>query len=347
MPDNQNKQAAPNVRKVTVLGAGAWGTAVAIALAQRHDVLLWGRNSAALQAMGEARDNTEYLPGHPFPDRLQVAAGFDTALAHAAGADGLLIAACPVAGLRPLLEQLKPHAVSHVVWLCKGFEYGTGLLPHQIMREVLGDGVAGGALSGPSFAQEVARGLPCALTIASSSAALRDCVVAAVHGGNIRVYSSEDLVGVEVGGAVKNVLAIATGVADGLGLGLNARAALITRGLAEITRLGTALGGQTETFMGLTGMGDLILTCTGDLSRNRRVGLGLAQGKALETIVQELGHVAEGVPCSKAVRELAARMGVDMPITNAVAGVLFDGDQPQAMVTKLLSRDPRDEKVKR
>ena len=347
MPDNQNKQAAPGVRKVTVLGAGAWGTAVAIALAQRHDVVLWGRNGAALQAMGEARDNTEYLPGHPFPERLRVEPGFDAALAHAAGADGLLIAACPVAGLRPLLEQLKPYAVSHVVWLCKGFEYGTGLLPHQIVRDVLGDGVAGGALSGPSFAQEVARGLPCALTIASSSAALRDCVVAAVHGGNIRVYSSEDLVGVEVGGAVKNVLAIATGVADGLGLGLNARAALITRGLAEITRLGTALGGQIETFMGLTGMGDLILTCTGDLSRNRRVGLGLAQGKALDTIVQELGHVAEGVPCSKAVRELAAKMGVDMPITNAVAGVLFDGDQPQAMVTRLLSRDPRDEKVKR
>jgi glycerol-3-phosphate dehydrogenase (NAD(P)+) len=347
MQDNQTKQAASGARKVTVLGAGAWGTAVAIALAQRHDVLLWGRNGASLQAMGEARDNTEYLPGHPFPDRLQVETGFDAALAHAAGSDGLLIAACPVAGLRPLLEQLKPHAVSHVVWLCKGFEYETGLLPHQIVREVLGDGVAGGALSGPSFAQEVARGLPCALTIASRSAALRDRVVTAVHGGNIRVYSSEDLVGVEVGGAVKNVLAIATGVADGLGLGLNARAALITRGLAEITRLGTVLGGQIETFMGLTGMGDLILTCTGDLSRNRRVGLGLAQGKPLETIVQELGHVAEGVPCSKAVRELAARMGVDMPITNAVAGVLFDGDQPQAMVTKLLSRDPRDEKVKR
>ena len=347
MPDNQTKQAAPGARKVSVLGAGAWGTAVAIALAQRHDVLLWGRNGAALQAMDAARENADYLPGHPFPERLRVAADFDAALAHAAGKDGLLIAACPVAGLRPLLQQLKPHGVSHVVWLCKGFEYGTGLLPHQIVREVLGDGVAGGALSGPSFAQEVARGLPCALTIASASAALRDCVVAAVHGGNIRVYSSEDLVGVEVGGAVKNVLAIATGVADGLGLGLNARAALITRGLAEITRLGTRLGGQTETFMGLTGMGDLILTCTGDLSRNRRVGLGLAQGKALDTIVQELGHVAEGVPCSKAVRELAARVGVDMPITNAVAGVLFDGDQPQAMVAKLLSRDPRDEQVKR
>ena len=229
-------------RKVSVLGAGAWGTAVAMALAQRHDVLLWGRNGAALQAMGMARENTAYLPGHPFPPRLHVAASFEAALAHASGPDGLLIAACPVAGLRPLLKQLKPHSVSHVVWLCKGFEYDTGLLPHQIVREELGDDVAGGALSGPSFAQEVARGLPCALTIASTSAALRDSVVAAVHGGNVRVYASEDLVGVEVGGAVKNVLAIATGVADGLGLGLNARAALITRGLAEITRLGTALG---------------------------------------------------------------------------------------------------------
>ena len=342
MQEHQNKPAAA-VRKVAVLGAGAWGTAVAMALAQRHDVLLWGRNGAALRDMGRVRENTEYLPGHPFPPGLHVAAGFDAALAHVAGPDSLLIAACPVAGLRPLLESLKGRPIPNVVWLCKGFEYGTGLLPHQIVREVLGPGVAGGALSGPSFAQEVARGLPCALTIASSSAALRDRVVATVHGGNLRVYSSEDLVGVEVGGAVKNVLAIATGVADGLGLGLNARAALITRGLAEITRLGTTLGGQTETFMGLTGMGDLILTCTGDLSRNRRVGLGLAQGKALDVIVQELGHVAEGVPCSKAVRELAANLGVDMPITNAVAGVLFDGDQPQAMVARLLSRDPRDE----
>ena len=329
------------VRKVAVLGAGAWGTAVAIALAQRHEVLLWGRNSAALQAMGQARENTAYLPGCPFPPGLQTAADFDAALAHVAEPGSLLIAACPVAGLRPLLQQLQSHAIPNVVWLCKGFEYDTGLLPHQIVREVLGDAVAGGALSGPSFAQEVAKGLPCALTIASDSAALRACVLEIVHGGNLRVYASEDLVGVEVGGAVKNILAIATGAADGLGLGLNARAALITRGLAEITRLGVALGGQTVTFMGLTGMGDLILTCTGDLSRNRRVGLGLAKGKALDVIVQELGHVAEGVPCAKAVRELAARLGVDMPITNAVAGVLFDGDQPQAMVARLLARDPR------
>jgi glycerol-3-phosphate dehydrogenase (NAD(P)+) len=332
--------------RITVLGAGAWGTAVAIALAARHDVLLWGRNARAMQELALQRENRAYLPGFALPEALKVSADFGAAVAHVSEARGtrpLLIAACPVAGLRPLLEQLKPYPIPNVVWLCKGFENGSGLLPHQVVREVLGDQVAGAALSGPSFAQEVARGLPCALTVASESAALRDLVVALVHGGNIRVYSSDDLVGVEVGGAVKNVLAIATGVADGLGLGLNARAALITRGLAEITRLGSALGGKLGTFMGLTGMGDLILTCTGDLSRNRRVGLELARGKRLDAIVAELGHVAEGVPCARAVRELAARLGVDMPITNAVAGVLFDGDDPQAMVAQLLARDPRGE----
>ena len=329
--------------KITVLGAGAWGTAVAIALAARHDVLLWGRDAAAMQAIDAARENIHYLPGFALPPALKVTGDFDAALAHLDGEAPLLIAACPVAGLRPLLEQLKPYPIPNVVWLCKGFENGTALLPHQVVREVLGEQIPGAALSGPSFAQEVARGLPCALTVASDSAALRDRVVALVHGGNIRVYSSDDLVGVEVGGAVKNVLAIATGVADGLGLGLNARAALITRGLAEITRLGAALGGNLNTFMGLTGMGDLILTCTGDLSRNRRVGLELARGKRLDAIVAELGHVAEGVPCARAVRELAGRLGVDMPITNAVAGVLFDGDDPKAMVAQLLARDPRGE----
>jgi glycerol-3-phosphate dehydrogenase (NAD(P)+) len=333
--------------KITVLGAGAWGTAVAIALAARHDVLLWGRNRAAMAAMDAARENSDYLPGFALPPGLRVSGDFGAALAHvldaAPGDAPLLIAACPVAGLRPLLEQLKGHAVPNLVWLCKGFEGGSGMLPHQVVREVLGDAVPGAALSGPSFAQEVARGLPCALTVASDSEALRERVVDNVHGGNIRVYSCDDLVGVEVGGAVKNVLAIATGVADGLGLGLNARAALITRGLAEITRLGNALGGRTSTFMGLTGIGDLILTCTGDLSRNRRVGLALAQGKPLDVIVAELGHVAEGVPCAKAVRALARQLGVDMPITNAVAGVLFDGDNAAAMVAQLLARDPRDE----
>jgi glycerol-3-phosphate dehydrogenase (NAD(P)+) len=340
-------------QKITVLGAGAWGTAVAIALAARHDVLLWGRNAGALRAMEAARENTDYLPGFPLPAGLGVTADFGQALAHvtecatlsevAATHRPLLIAACPVAGLRPLLEQLKAYPIPNLVWLCKGFEYGTGLLPHQVVREVLGDAVPAAALSGPSFAQEVARGQPCALTVASTSEALRERVVSAAHGGSMRVYSCDDLVGVEVGGAVKNILAIATGVADGLGLGLNARAALITRGLAEITRLGTKLGGKPSTFMGLTGMGDLILTCTGDLSRNRRVGLALAQGKPLATIVAELGHVAEGVPCAKAVRDLAIKLGVDMPITNAVAGVLFDGDNAADMVGKLLARDPRDE----
>jgi glycerol-3-phosphate dehydrogenase (NAD(P)+) len=200
-----------------------------------------------------------------------------------------------------------------------------------------------GVLSGPSFAQEVAQGMPCALTIASESPALRERVVSALHAQNIRVYSSDDVIGVEVGGAVKNILAIATGIVDGMGLGLNARAALITRGLAEITRLGIALGGHVETFMGLAGMGDLILTCTGDLSRNRKVGLGLAQGKKLNAIVTELGHVAEGVRCAQAVRALAAELGIDMPITNAVAAVLFDGDSAHDMVKRLLARDPRDE----
>jgi glycerol-3-phosphate dehydrogenase (NAD(P)+) len=346
-PSPHSPAPRPGARKVVVLGAGAWGTAVALALAARHDVLIWGRNQAAMDAMAAARENTAYLPGFRFPDGLQVAPSFDAALAHVVDEPAhnapLVIAACPVAGLRPLLEQLKPHPIPNIVWLCKGFEYGTGLLPHQVVREVLGDALPGAALSGPSFAQEVARGLPCALTVASNSVSLRDKVVSTVHGGSIRVYSADDVIGVEVGGAVKNILAIATGVADGLGLGLNARAALITRGLAEITRLGVALGAQASTFMGLTGMGDLLLTCTGDLSRNRRVGLGLAQGKPLEVIVSELGHVAEGVPCAKAVRELAAARGVDMPITNAVAGVLFDGDTPQAMLAKLMARDPRDE----
>ncbi len=333
--------------RITVLGAGAWGSAVALALAARHDVLIWGRNSAAMAAMAAARENNAYLPGFPFPPTLKASADFDGAMAHVldapADAAPLLIAACPVAGLRPLLEQLKPFPIPNLVWLCKGFEGGTGLLPHQVVRDVLGSSIAAGALSGPSFAQEVARGLPCALTVASQSAQLRERVVEIVHGGHIRVYSCDDLVGVEVGGAVKNVLAIATGVADGLGLGLNARAALITRGLAEITRLGTALGGNPATFMGLTGMGDLLLTCTGDLSRNRKVGLGLAAGKPLAAIVAELGHVAEGVPCAKAVRELARKLKVDMPITNAVAGVLFDGDTPHAMLAQLMGRDPRDE----
>ncbi len=329
---------------ITILGAGAWGTALAIVLADRHDVALWGREPEAMRAAAERRENIAYLPGFALPPALVVTADFDAALARVAGdGDNLLVIASSVSGLRPLTQRLRERSIPNLVWLCKGFEEKTQLLPHQIVREELGAAIPHGALSGPSFAQEVARGLPCALTVASDTPALRERVVKAIHGRSIRVYSTDDLAGVEVGGAVKNILAIATGVIDGLGLGLNARAALITRGLAEITRLGIALGGRAETFMGLTGVGDLILTCTGDLSRNRRVGIGLAEGKKLDTIVAELGHVAEGVRCAQAVRTLAANHGVDMPITNAVAGVLFDGDSPRDMVGKLLSRDPRDE----
>jgi glycerol-3-phosphate dehydrogenase (NAD(P)+) len=328
---------------ITIIGAGAWGTALAMSLADRHQVVLWGRDDDAMREADSRRENAVYLPGFTLPAELRITSDFDAAIAHVAAENALLIVASSVAGLRPLASRLRSRSIPNIVWLCKGFEEETRLLPHQIVRGILGAGIQAGALSGPSFAQEVARGLPCALAVASDSASLRERVVSAVHGRSIRVYSTDDLIGVEVGGAVKNILAIATGVIDGLGLGMNARAALITRGLAEITRLGIALGGRMETFMGLTGVGDMILTCTGDLSRNRRVGLGLAQGKKLDVIVDELGHVAEGVRCAQAVRALAADRGVDMPITNAVAGLLFDGDSPPDMVARMLSRDPRDE----
>lgn len=336
----------PHPVKISILGAGAWGTALAIALAERHQVLLWGREEEAMRKAAAQRENVTYLPGFRLPDNLRVTSDFEEAVAHVAGSErALLIIASSVSGLRPIAQRLQPYPIPNLVWLCKGFEEQTQRLPHQIVRETLGIKLPIGALSGPSFAQEVARGLPCALTVASDALALRECVVQTVHSRSIRVYTTDDLVGVEVGGAVKNILAIATGVTDGLGLGHNARAALITRGLAEITRLGVALGGRAETFMGLAGMGDLILTCTGDLSRNRRVGLGLAQDKTLETVVAELGHVAEGVRCAQAVRALALELGVEMPITNAVAAVLFEGDSPREMVERLLSRDPRDEAV--
>jgi glycerol-3-phosphate dehydrogenase (NAD(P)+) len=326
---------------IAILGAGAWGTALANALASRQSVLLWARDQDQIDALSSTHQNARYLPGITLDSRLTFTSTLADAVAHAR--TGLLIIATPIAGLRPVLRELKSLAPTNLVWLCKGFEQDTALLPHQLVQQELGDGLPIGTLSGPSFALEVARGLPCALTIGSPNAELRNKVVTAVHGAHIRVYSTDDLIGVEVGGAVKNVLAIATGIADGLGLGLNARAALITRGLVEITRLGTALGGRSETFMGLTGLGDLILTCTGDLSRNRQVGLGLAAGKSLDTITAELGHVAEGVRCVQAVRQLAAAHSVEMPIVDAVARVLFEQSTPQQAIHDLLARDARDE----
>jgi glycerol-3-phosphate dehydrogenase (NAD(P)+) len=255
-----------------------------------------------------------------------------------------LVVATPIAGLRPTAEQLLALGVTTpLVWVCKGFEAGTGKLPHQVVTEILGAQVVCGALSGPSFAEEVAAGKPTAIALAANNPIFAREIARQLHTTRLRIYANDDLIGVEVGGAVKNVLAIATGTCDGLGLGLNSRAALMTRGLAEIARLGLALGAQRETFMGLAGMGDLILTCTGDLSRNRRVGLALAENKSLSQILEELGHVAEGVYTAREVARLAHDLQVDMPISRAVAGVL-DGHLTAAQaVEQLMARDPREE----
>lgn len=324
--------------RVAVLGAGAWGTSIASVLAARLEVVLWARDPAQARSISATRRNERYLPGIALPGSVVVASD----LARAIDGAQLLLAATPVAGLRALFEQL-PKAAS-VVWLCKGFEEKTGLLPHEIAAQTLGPAARYGALSGPSFADEVARGLPCALTLAARDAAFAREAAALLHGGRMRIYYSADLVGVEIGGAVKNVLAIAAGISDGLGLGLNARAALITRGLAEIARLGAALGGRPETLYGLAGAGDLILTATGDLSRNRRVGLELARGRSLGDILKNLGHIAEGVRSAKEVARLAKSKGVDMPVSDAVNAVLEGQLSPAAAVERLLARDPKQER---
>jgi len=321
--------------RVAVLGAGAWGTAIACVLGARLETVLWARDAAQARALARARRNDRYLPGIEIPPAVTVTGD----LGEATSGIALALVATPVAGLREILKKLKPP----LVWLCKGFEEGSGSLPHQIAAEVLGEKARVGALSGPSFAEEVARGMPCALTLASHDAAFAREAAAIVHGGRMRVYYSADLVGVEIGGAVKNVMAIAAGISDGLGLGLNARAALITRGLAEIALLGVALGGAAETLFGLAGAGDLILTATGELSRNRRVGLELAQGRPLKDILEHLGHVAEGVRSAKEVLNLSRKRNVEMPVTEAVNAVLEGRLKPAAAVERLLSRDPKRE----
>jgi glycerol-3-phosphate dehydrogenase (NAD(P)+) len=324
--------------RVALLGAGAWGTALAAVLSGRLQVALWARDPAQAEAIARTRRNERYLPGIEVPTALEVTADLRAATTGAQ----LVLVATPVAGMRELLQKI--DARTPLVWLCKGFEEGSGLLPHQIVEEVLGGDARCGALSGPSFAAEVARGLPCALTLAARDAAFARESAALLHGGRMRVYYSADLVGVEIGGAVKNVMAIAAGICDGLGLGLNARAALITRGLAEIARLGAAFGGSPETLFGLAGAGDLILTATGDLSRNRRVGLELARGRKLTEILADLGHVAEGVRSAREVARIAAARGVDMPLTDAVNAVLEGKLTPAKAAELLLSRDPKKER---
>ena len=320
---------------IAILGAGAWGTALALTFAPRHGIALWtfeADHAAAMRADGE---NVRFLPGHALPPGIAIESGIAEALQ---GAD-LAVIATPVAGLRPTL---KAAAGVPLLWVCKGLEAGSGLLPHQVAAEVV-PGARCGALTGPSFAEEVARGLPTAITLASNDAGFARDMARELHTPRLRLYANDDIVGAEVGGAVKNVLAIATGICDGLGLGLNSRAALMTRGLAEITRFGVALGARRDTFMGLAGMGDLILTCTGDLSRNRRVGLALAAGRPLEAITRELGHVAEGVMTAREVARRATAIGVEMPITAAVCAVLDGRIDARQAVDALMNRDPKAE----
>jgi len=331
--------------KISVLGAGAWGTALAVALARmpRHTVTLWARDARQQRAMQSERSNPRYLPGLAFPDGLRITQLQGNYLHAYVSSQDLVVLATPMAGLRGMLVQLADLAVP-VAWVCKGFEASTaqggqGLLGHEI-QAYCAPRISAGVLSGPSFAMEVALGQPTALVAASAHTSVRQALVDAFHSPYLRVYASEDIVGVEVGGAVKNVMAITTGLCDGLQLGLNARAALITRGLAEMTRLGLALGAKAETFMGLSGLGDLVLTATGDLSRNRRIGLALSEGQSLEQAVQSLGHVAEGVYSARTVLQRADALGVQMPITRCVVALLEGQLQASEAVAALMGREP-------
>ena len=330
-------------RRITVFGAGAWGTALAQVFSAVHEVCLWGRETDNIGTMRRARENKLFLPGITLRPELEFSTDFDRA---ARSAD-LHLVATPLAGLRETVRALRslqpPSPVVPLIWVCKGLEAGSGKLPHEIIAEEMGRDAACGVLTGPSFAAEVARGLPTAVTLASNDSSFVTDWVHMLHQPKFRIYASDDVIGCEVGGALKNVIAIAAGIADGMGYGFNARAAIITRGLAEIARLATALGGRAETLMGLAGMGDLILTCTGDLSRNRQVGLALAAGKTLSDILAELGHVAEGVPTAREVAQLSRRLGVSMPICASVDALLHDDIDVHDMVRQLLARDPKKE----
>jgi len=325
---------------IAILGAGAWGTALSVSLSAVHRVTLWARDASLATEIRTGRRNARYLPEVPLPPSIAVTDALSVALAES----DMALVATPSSQLRDVLVRIRgSRAACPVVWACKGFEQGSNKLPHQVAAEVIGKDAACGALSGPSFALEVAQGRPTALTLAARDAEFARSMARELHQASLRVYFSSDLTGVEISGAVKNVMAIAAGISDGLGLGLNARAALITRGLAELTRLGVALGGRSETFMGLAGAGDLILTCTGELSRNRRVGLRLALGDPLDMILKQLGHIAEGVYSAPAVEALAQGVGIDMPITKAVCSVLFQGVAPREAAQHLLARDPKEE----
>ena len=342
---------SPAIR-VAVLGAGSWGTALAALAARQADTVIWARRPEITAEINSQHTNARYLAGVSLPSSLRAVDEFEVALEHvcASNTGALIILGVPVAGLAETCSRIatflasRSHPPIHVVWTCKGVHPDTGQLPHQVVHDAMSGAkdLCSGVLSGPSFALEVAQGLPVALTVASEHESTGDMVLNALHGNACRIYTSTDITGVEVGGALKNVMAIACGICDGLGLGSNARAALITRGLSEIQRLATALGGKAETVQGLTGLGDLVLTATGPLSRNRQVGLAIGEGRSLEDILSG-GMTAEGVRCARAALALGQRLGIELPITAVVCRVLFEGLPPREAAASLLARDSRPE----
>lgn len=327
---------------IAVLGSGSWGTALAIQFARAGKATrLWGRDAAQRSAMRTARVNTHYLPDAPFPEQLQVADSIDAALEGV----GDVVIAVPSNAFRALLEELAPRISTEVrvAWATKGFEHHSGLLPNQVAREVLGEGYTMAVLSGPTFAQEVGRGLPTAMVVASADADFAMRIAEDLASPNFRTYVSTDITGVEIGGAVKNVIAVGAGLSDGLGFGANMRVALITRGLAEMTRLGVALGARERTFMGLAGLGDLVLTCTDNQSRNRRCGLALARGLPVDAAMHEIGQVVEGYHAARVLREIAARLKLDLPVCEGICRILFDGADARAVVRDLMAQPPQAE----
>lgn len=327
---------------VVVLGAGSWGTALGVLLARNgHPVRLWGHDARQLAQLERARENAARLPGVRFPDGLHT----DSDLPALTQANRQFLIAVPSHAFRAVLAAMQPYlsADAIVAWATKGLEPGSGLLLSQVAAEVLGGTGELGVISGPTFAQEVARGLPTALTVAAEREATAQRIAGWLRNERVRVYTSTDMAGVQLGGAIKNVIAIAAGISDGLGFGANARAALITRGLAELTRLGVAMGGKPETFMGLAGAGDLILTCTDDTSRNRRLGLGIGRGRPLAEVLAEIGQTVEGVATARELYQLACRRRIEMPITEQVYRVLYEGVSPQEAVEALLRREPKAE----
>lgn len=329
-------------KPIAVLGAGSWGTAIAISLTRNgKPAILWGRDEEQIALLDAERCNRRYLPDVPLPERLELSSDLHQTINDARD----VIVVVPSHAFRSILKSIQPFLRDdqRIAWATKGFESGSGKLLHEVVQDTFGVEKPIAVISGPTFAKEVAKGLPTAVTVASNDSSFAEYLASRLHTATFRVYTSNDIVGVEVGGAVKNVLAIAAGIADGLNFGANARTALITRGLAEIMRLGDALGGQRETFMGLAGLGDLVLTCTDNQSRNRRLGLGLGEGQSLEDTLASIDQVVEGVQTAREVNELATSLGVDMPISQEVYRILYEGEKPREAVHALLSREQKPE----